>query len=402
MVVFRLGDSGMSRAITLVGVTTALLALCACGRTEAPAASQTSETRAQTQNLVRLAPDSPQLKQIQVQPVQLAEVPTDEVVAPARIAPNPNRVSRVLPQVQGRVTKVMVRLGDTVEQGQPVVELESPDADAAVSTFLQAQAAELQAQATLKKAETDLARTRDLYQYRAVAEKELVSAQNDFTQATLGLTAAEAARQLAWRKLELLGLKPSGSQQPILVRAPISGKVLEVNVAPGEYRAAVSYHSDTTAPLMTIADLSTVWVSADVPEPFVRFVHVGEPVSISLVSFPDEVFVGKVTRIADVLDPQTRTLKVHVELPNPQGRFRPEMFGSIRQSGSKRMIPALPPDAIVQEYGRSIVFLERAPGQYERRQVTLGPPVGKSVSVLEGLQPGDRVVGDGAMLLKDR
>ncbi len=375
-----------------------------CGHRDdrAPVTSSSPAAEAQTPSVIQIAPDSPQSKQLRVGAVALAEVPADEVVAPARIVPNPNRVSRVLPQVQGRVTKVMVQLGDSVEQGQPLVELDSPDADAAVSAFLQAQAAERQAQATLTKAQADLSRTTDLYRHQAVAEKDLLNAKNDFAQATEGLETTRAVGQQARRKLDLLGLAPNRFHQPTLVRAPISGKVLEVNVAPGEYRAAVSFHTDSTAPLMTIADLSTVWVSADVPEAFVRLVHVRESVSIGLVSFPDEVFVGKVARIGDALDAQTRTLKVYAELANPQGRFRPEMFGTVRHSGSLRQLPVLPAGAVVQEYGRSIVFLERAPGQFERRQVTLGPPIGNSVPVLGGVQPGDRVVVDGAVLLKDR
>ena len=93
---------------------------------------------------------------------------------------------------------------------------------------------------------------------------------------------------------------------------------------------------------MTIADLSTVWMSSDVPEPSIRFVRVGEEVEITLVAFPGEVLRGRVARIADTLDAQTRTLKVHVELPNPSGRFRPEMFGSIRHAGSMRSLPVIP------------------------------------------------------------
>jgi cobalt-zinc-cadmium efflux system membrane fusion protein len=391
------------RLIVLLGPVLGICLMAGCRRSEAPTGTNTPPSAPQrASSVVNVPPDSAQLKQIQVQPVQLGEIPTDELVAPGRVSMNPNRVSRVLPQVPGRVVKVMARLGDSVEQGQPLVELESPDADAAVSTYRQAQAAESQARAALTKAEADLARAKDLYEVRAVAEKDVLNAQHDFAQATGGLETAEAVRQQAWRKLELLGLTPNNFHQPIFVRAPLSGKVLEVNVAPGEYRAAISFHTDTTAPLMIIADLSTVWVSSDVPEAFIRLIHMSEPVSISLVSFPDEVFVGKVTRIGDVLDPQTRTLKVHVELPNPQGRFRPEMFGSIRHSGPKQKMPIVPTAAVVQEYGRNTVFLERASGQYERRQITVGPPVRDLLPVLSGLQAGDRIVVDGAMLLKDR
>jgi len=323
----------------VVGALGALSALCACGRSEAPAASTPSGPRQQEQSVVTLPPDSPQLKQISVEPVQLADMPTDELVAPARVIPNPNRISRLLPQVQGRVTRVMAQLGDSVEQGQPLVELDSPDADAAISTSLQSQAAERQAEATLAKARADLARATDLYDYKAIAEKDLLSARNDLTQATEALETARAARDQARRKLELLGLTPKGSRQPVFVRAPFSGKIIEVNVAPGEYRAAISFHTDTTAPLMTIADLSTVWVSAEVSEPSVRLIHVGEPVSMSFVSFPDESFTGKVTRIGDVLDPQTRTLKVLVELPNPRDACVPRCSAVFGSSGRSEWSP---------------------------------------------------------------
>ena len=387
-----------------MGLSIALAALAAgaCGRGETAAGAATSAARPAA-DVVVVPGDSPQLQQIRVEPVRVAEVASEELVAPARIVADPNRTARVLPPVQGRVTAVLVRLGDRVEQGQPLVTLESPDADAAVGTFLQAQAGERQARATLQKAETDLARASDLYQVRAVAEKDLLAAQNDAAQARLGLEGAEAARQQAFRKLELLGLEPATFRQAALVRAPISGKVLEVNVAPGEYRGAVATHSDTTTPpLLTIADLGTVWVQADVPEPLLRLVHVGQPVTITLVSFPDEVFGGTVSRIGDVLDPQTRSLKVTVTLPNPAGRFRPEMFGSIRQPGPRHSLPVLPADAVVLEYGRPVVFVERAPGQFERRAVATGARAESLVAITRGVQAGERIVVDGAVLLRGR
>ncbi len=346
-------------------------------------------------------PESPRFQQLRVEGVSERAVVVDEVIAPGRVGVNPNRISRVVPPVQGRVLSVMAKLGDFVEQGQTLVTLESPDAEAAVAAYLQAQAAERQARSALTKAEADYARAKDLYVYKAVAEKDVLSAQNDLAQAKGLLDTALAARQQASRKLEILGLKPNDFGQPTFVRAPISGKVLEINVTPGEYRAAVSFHSDAaTAPLMTIADLRTVWISADVPEPSIRLIHVGEEVEITLIAFPGETFSGRVARMADTLDPQTRTLMVHVDLPNPSGRFRPEMFGSIRHAGTVRRLPVVPPAALVQEYGRTVLFVERGPGQFERREVTTGPRFGEAVPILAGVRPGDRVVVDGAVLLK--
>ena len=343
-----------------------------------------------------VAPGSPQAGQLKIEPVATRDIAMDEVLAPGRVGIDPNRTSRLLLPVAGRVVAVLARVGDTVEQGQPVLSVDSPDADAAIAAMLQAEASERQADAALRKADADVSRTTELYEHRAVAEKDLLGAQNDRAQAQAAVETARAARHQARRKLELLDLKLGDLRQIIQVRAPLSGKVLEVNVAPGEYR------NDTGTPLMTIADLNRVWISSDVPESAIRLIHAGERVRITLVAYPNEEFQGRVTRIADVLDPQTRTVRVHVDMANPQGRFRPEMFVTILHSGATRPMPVVPVGAIVLEYGREIVFAEREPGRFERREVRLGPRSGDFVPVIGGLRAGERIVVDGGVLLKDR
>jgi cobalt-zinc-cadmium efflux system membrane fusion protein len=335
-------------------------------------------------------------EQIRTGTVESADVPLDEVVAPARVGIDPNRVSRVLLPVAGRIAEVMARLGDRVEQGQAVVTVESPDADAAVGAARQAEAAERQAAAALIKAEADAARVKDLLEHGAAAQKDLLAAGNDRAQALAGVETARAVREQALRRIELLGLRPFAFGERVTVRAPIEGTVLELSVAPGEYR------TDTAASLMTVADLSRVWVSAEVAEPAIGSIRVGDSVAITLVAFAGQEFTGRVTRIADVVDPQTRTVKVHVQLANPAGRLRPDMFGSMRHAGTARRVPVLPLAAIVREYGRSMVFVERAPGSFARREVELGARAGTRVAVLSGVSVGEHVVVDGAVLLKDR
>lgn len=355
-----------------------------------PAAKGGSE-----RGVVTIPADSPRAKQIKVDAVQVRELPAEELVAPARVGIDPSRTAKLLLPAPGRIVSVRVKLGDSVEEGRPVVMLESPDAAASIASHLQAEAAHRQASSTLVKAESDFQRTKDLYEIRAVAQKELVAAQNDLVQARAAVEAAHANMSQSRRKLELIGVVPGDPRQVIAVRAPLPGKILDIAVVPGEYR------NDTTVPLMTITDLSRVWVAYDVPESAIRFIQVGDPVVLSLVAFPGETFTGQVARVSDVLDPQSRTIKVQVDMPNPGGRLRPEMYGSIRHGSSLRKVPALPPDAILQEYGSPFVWVERSPGRYERREVITGPRAGGMIPILDGLREGERVVVDGGVLLKE-
>ena len=383
------------RRIALLGL---ILACTACGDASSSATKGSSgqPPPKPEAGVVTIAPDSPQLGQIRVAAVEATDAPDGEVVAPARVGIDPNRLSKVLLPVSGRILTVMARLGDQVDRGQPLVAVESPDADGAVGTYRQSEATERQATAALAKAEADSQRARELREHGAVAQKDLLAAENDRAQAQGALETARTARELARRKLELLGLQPATFRQQVMVRAPISGKVLEVSVAPGEYR------NDTNAALMAIADLSRVWVSADVTEPAIGAIRVGDAVGITLVAFPGQTFNGRVTRIADVVDPQTRTVKVHVELPNPDGRLRPDMFGAVRHAGPRRRVPMLPLGAVVQQYGQTMAFVEKRPGQFERRQIVLGARMGDRIAAVKGVEAGERVVVDGAILLKDR
>jgi cobalt-zinc-cadmium efflux system membrane fusion protein len=385
----------------VLGIVLAACALIFAGCNDASSdAARPPVSRATTRpaepGVIDIPADSPQRRQIRVATVEAMDVARDEVIAPARVGIDPGRLSKVLLPVPGRIDGVLVKLGERVERGQAVVKVESPDADVAVGAWRGAEAAERQAEAALTKAEADYERARDLLEHGAAAQKDVLAAQNDRAQAQAALDTARAGREQARRKLELLGLQAPAFRQPVVVRAPINGTVLEIAVAEGEYR------SDTTSPLMSIADLSRVWLSADVPEPAIALIRVGDEVAITLVAFRGEVLSGRVTRIADVLDPQTRTVKVHVELPNPGGRLRPDMFGTLRHVTSRHRAPVVPLAAVVQQYGRAVVFVEREPARFERREIVLGAREGERVAVLQGVTPGERIVVDGAVLLKDR
>jgi multidrug efflux pump subunit AcrA (membrane-fusion protein) len=129
-------------------------------------------------------------------------------------------------------------------------------------------------------------------------------------------------------------------------------------------------------------------------------VHIGERVEIRLDAYPDQVFSGRVALISDVVDPQTRTISVRSVLSNPAGRLRPEMFGEMIHEETFREVPVVPPGAVVQDESGSIVYREVETGVFERRRVKTGRPTSAGVPVLEGLTPGERIITEGAILLR--
>jgi membrane fusion protein, heavy metal efflux system len=397
----------VTRSACHLPLLAALALLAGCGSpqeagAEAAAAAKQQQSSATAPGVVVLPPDSPQLAQIKVAAIGTAPVPQDEVTAPGKIEVNPSRVSRVVLPLPGRIVSVNVKVGDAIKQGQPLLTVESADTDAATSGYMQARAALTQARANLVKAQADYDRAKDLFDHDAVARKEVINAENALAQAKAGEEQAAAADQQSRRRLELYGLKPGQFGQRLTVAAPISGKVLDVSVAPGEFR------NDTNAPLVTIADLSTVWFASDVPESAIRFIDPGEHEDIELAAYPGQVFRARVTRISDTVDPATRTIKVRAEMVNPGGKLRPEMYGSARHVDAVIVRPVVPASAVIQSDGRNFVFLETGPGRFRQTAVRLGNKIGGSAAggsaasfgVLEGLKPGDRVVTDGAMLLK--
>ena len=337
--------------------------------------------------------NSPQLAHIRTEPIETAMVPVGNVSAPGKVEANANRLSHVVLPLPGHVTSVLVKIGDFVRQGQPLLTVESADADAAVSNFLQAQAGVTQVKSALAKAQADLDRQKDLFEHGAVPQKEVFNAQAVTVQAQAAVEQAQAATELARRRLEILGIGTGTFGQRVTIHAPISGKVLEMSVVDGEFR------NDLSTPLITIADLSAVWVTSDVPETAIRLVKTGEPVRIELAAYPGETFRGRVTLIGDTVDPQTRTVKVRAELPNSDGRLKPEMFGKVQLAEQTETRPMVPAGAIVAMAGKTIVWRETGKGVYEKVTVTTGVQVGDRVAILSGLQAKDRVVVDGVMLL---
>jgi cobalt-zinc-cadmium efflux system membrane fusion protein len=306
---------------------------------------------------------------------------------------NDEALARVHAPATGRVTELLARPGDVVEAGQKLLVIDSADLGLAKSDYAKAVADVDRSEAALKLA-------RELFQIKAIAQKEIRDAENESRKAA-------AERERAVSRLRTLGVRDGQLEDipdradvatTIVVTAPRSGVIVERNVAPGQ---VVAYgQSDTPINLFVIADLSTMWVVADVYEPDVPKVRLGQGVAVTLPCCPTERYEGRIVNISDAVDKETRTLKVRAVVPNRGRALKAEMFVKVAIVTGATRVLALPQGAIHQEGGQTFVLVERGKDDYERRSVKLGPELDGSVEVLDGVIPRDRVVSAGGILLK--
>ena len=300
---------------------------------------------------------------------------------------------RVNAPVTGRVIEVLARPGQLVETGHPLFILDSADLAQAKSDYAKAVS-------DLSRSERASKLAKDLFEMKAIAEKDIREAENDLNKAT-------AERDRAAARLRTLGVRPdqlpdigarADASTTVTVRAPRSGVVVERNISPGQ---VVSYgQSDTPVSLFVIANLSTMWVLADVYEPDVPKVRLGEAVRVTLPCCPQDRYKGKIVHIGAAVDKDSRTLKARAVVPNPGGVLKAEMFVKVAIETGSWPALTLPQSAIQRSDGSTFVLLERGKGEYERRAVKTGPEFDGVTEVLDGVTAQDRVVSTGGVLLK--
>jgi membrane fusion protein, heavy metal efflux system len=319
---------------------------------------------------------------------------TATIETTGKIQFNEERLVRVNTPLTGRVLDVLTRPGDFVEAGHQLFVIDSPDLGAAKSDYLKAVS-------DLQRSEKALKLAHDLLEVQGISQKEVREAENDYRKAV-------AEKERAGSRLVALGIPEAqlneltnrtDANTRILIRAPRGGVIVERNVTPGQ---VVSFgQSDTPTNLFVIADLSTMWVLADLYEPDVSKVRLGQVISITPPCCPEERVDGKVTYISDSVDPQTRTVKVRAVLPNPKRTLKAEMFVKVALDTGSSTVLAIPQSAVHVEEGQTFVLVEKTTGSYERRRVKLGADLDGGVEVLEGITVQDRIVSTGSILLKN-
>ena len=302
---------------------------------------------------------------------------------PGIVEADPARTNAVLPPLTGRVLELRVGLGDRVAAGQILAVIDLPDlAQAYDDNDKAADAASLTAR--------NLRRQEGQFKLGTASARDLDQARSDAAQAAAEYTRTQARLKAIGARLSL-----ARGARPLVVRAPIAGSVTNLSVA----RGAVI--NDATQPLMTIADLSVVWVSAQVPESDIAGVSKDEPAEIRLDANPDRVLRGRVLFVSDVLEPDTRRDKARIALDNQDHMLKPNMFATVTLRASPRQRVVVPTAALLMNNDRTSVFVETAPWTFERRVVQADLEEGNIVAIDKGLAGGERVVVKGGILLND-
>jgi cobalt-zinc-cadmium efflux system membrane fusion protein len=314
-----------------------------------------------------------------------AQAMGETVVVTATIYPDQDRLVRVSPRIEGRILSAPAKLGDKVRAGQILATLDSVEVG-------ETHAAWTQAQAELRIAEADFKRAESLNAEEIIPRKDFLRAQADRDKAAAGLRAAAD-------RLRLLGGTPGATGNSVsgfAVTAPFAGTVIEKKVTLGE-------QATPSEPMFTVADLSRVWIQAALPEAALAKVRVGANAKVTVPAYPGETFTGKVGHIGAMLDKETRTVAARIEVPNADGRLKPEMFATatIEAVGEKREAISLPDAAIVLLDGKPSIFVFEQ-GAYEAREVEPGERIGGRTVLKSGVKAGDEVVTAGAYALKAR
>jgi cobalt-zinc-cadmium efflux system membrane fusion protein len=305
------------------------------------------------------------------------------LVLPANVEADPSRTVKVMPPVTGRVTELKVQLGGRVVQGQELAVIDSGDLAQAYSDIEKARS-------TLTLTKKALDRQLGLEKAGGAAIRDREQAQSDYDQAVAELERSES-------RLRAMGIATDQKQQSRLlsIKAPVSGSVIDLQVAPG------AFVNDPTAAMMTIANLDTIWVTANVPEKDIAFVFPGQTVKVTFPSYPDDLFEGKVLFVSDVVESDTRRNKVRIAFDNPNKILKPNMFAdaSFAAPATSRLV--VPTSALLMTNDRTSAFVEVSDWAFERRNIEIAYQEGTAVAIKSGIRPGERVVVKGAVRLND-
>lgn len=328
-----------------------------------------------------------------------------EDVTDGKIAIDDDLTTPVFSPYSGRVSRLIAKPGDVVKQGQPLFAIEA-------SEFVQAQNDLITALANVSNTKAQLVlttgaekRQHALFDAQAGARKDWEQSQADLVQSTGNVRSAEIALAAVHNRLHILGktdkeiaqLETTGAKADAdtIVTAPIGGTVIQRKVGLGQY-----IQSGASDPVFSIGNLGTVWMIANVREADAGLVKLGDAVSVHVLAYPDKPFKGRISWVSPSVDPNTRRVPVRAEIENEGNVLLPEMFGTFAIStGDDVSAPGVPQAGIVYEGQNAHVWVVRDDGLIALRDIKAGRVQDGTVEVLDGLQPGEKIVTAGSLFI---
>ena len=293
---------------------------------------------------------------------------------------NQDNQVNIYPLVSGNIEDVKVQLGDHVTAGQVLAVVKSSEMAGYSSNLVNAET-------NLRVAKKNLEAQKDLFSSGLASQLDVTSAQSNYDQAVAQL-------EMVKRVLKING---NNTQGDYVIKAPISGFIVQKNITNN-----TAIRADNGANLFTISDLKNVWIQANVYESNISKVHMGDPVSITTVSYPDRVFTGKIDKILNVLDPSNKVMKVRIVLSNNDYALKPQMFTRVvvtNQQNTKAI--CISSKALIFDQSQYFVLKYKGKGEADITHVQVLNTLGDKAYLSEGVTKGDRIVGSEAILIYD-
>ena len=306
-----------------------------------------------------------------------------EIITAGTIRPIPTQYANIAPPFAGRVLRSFVHMGQEVEKGTPLFEIVCPD-------FTDAQKEYFQALSTRKLALKDLQRKKDLSLNGVSSQKELEEAENALLIAEKDFENAQAALEV-YQVSDLDNMKLG---QPLVVHAPISGLLIEDNIVCGQYL------KDDADPIAVVADLSKVWIAAQVKEKDIRYINEGDNLNIEIAAYPGSFIPGTVFHVEEELDEDTRSIQVLSVCENTDESLKLGMYATVHFHSTPTEMPEVPETAILQGTDENYVFVEVKPNTFVKRVVKIEHAQKGKAIIAEGLKEGDKIIGEGGYYLK--
>lgn len=306
---------------------------------------------------------------------------TFDLVTAGLVKAIPNHYAEIGSPFSGRIIKTFIKLGQKVAVNQPLFEVSSPD-------YFEAQKDYFDSKQEYKQATLNLKRQGDLLENG-------VGIRQEYEEAETENSIAKAAFDNATAAIKIYNVQPSSLVlgQPLIVRSPIEGEVLENTIVLGQYI------NDDADPVVKIAALNKIWIVGKVKEKDIQHLTKLNKVQIELSAYPNEPITGTIYHVNEIVDEETRSIDVLIEADNNKRILKPGMYVNVRFIDQPEKVILVPSRAVLQGEDDSFVFVEVAPHAYSRKNVVIGGVSGNQTVILSGLEKGDKIVSEGGIYL---